>query len=160
MATLERVGFKWRVPDIQAAVSVAQMGKLDTLLADRRASASRYTAMLRDAEDLSLPDAGNANGHTYQSYVVRVRKGGRARRNKIMQGLADNNIQTRPGTHAVHRLGFYREKYGLKQSDFPNATLAEDTTITLPIFPEMQESDNRQVSDVILDLLSETAAEC
>jgi perosamine synthetase len=160
MATFDRVGFNLRLSDIQAAVGVAQMGKLDTLLADRRASASRYTAMLRDAEDLSLPDAGNANGHTYQSYVVRVREGGRARRNKIMQGLADNNIQTRPGTHAVHRLGFYREKYGLKQSDFPNAALAEDTTITLPIFPEMQESDNRLVSDLILDLLSETAAEC
>tara|TARA_R110002110_G_scaffold131064_2_gene311609 strand:- start:241 stop:1392 length:1152 start_codon:yes stop_codon:yes gene_type:complete len=160
MATFDRVGFNLRLSDIQAAVGVAQMGKLDTLLADRRASAARYTAMLRDADNLSLPVAGNVNGHTYQSYVVRVRQGGRERRNKIMQGLADNNIQTRPGTHAVHRLGFYREKYGLKHSDFPNAALAEDTTITLPIFPGMQESDNRLVADLILDLLAETAAEC
>lgn len=160
MATFDRVGLNLRLSDIQAAVGVAQMGKLGTLLADRRASASRYTAMLREAKDLSLPDAGNADGHTYQSYVVRVREGGRRRRNKIMQGLADNKIQTRPGTHAVHRLGFYREKYGFKQSDFPNAALAEDTTITLPIFPKMRDSDNRLVADLVLGLLAETAAEC
>ncbi len=47
------------------------------------------------------------------------------------------DIQTRPGTHAVHRLGYYRDKYGLGREDFPNAALCEDTTITLPIFPGM-----------------------
>jgi dTDP-4-amino-4,6-dideoxygalactose transaminase len=66
-----------------------------------------------------------------------------------MEQMAAADIQTRPGTHAVHRLGYYREKYGLLADDFPNAALCEDTTITLPIFPGMTEADQAQVVDVL-----------
>jgi len=147
MATFDRIGFNLRLSDIQAAVGVAQMAKLDRLLAERRAAAARYTEMLAANDGLALPTGGDAGGHTYQSYVVRVREGGRARRNAIMAALADDGIQTRPGTHAVHRLGYYRDKYGLKAGDFPNAALAEDTTITLPIFPGITEADQARVRD-------------
>jgi dTDP-4-amino-4,6-dideoxygalactose transaminase len=92
---------------------------------------------------------GDVEGHTYQSYVIRVLEGGRKRRNEIMSALADRNIQTRPGTHAVHRLGYYARKYELKSEKFPNAAIAEDSTITLPIFPNMTDADQQKVVDVI-----------
>jgi dTDP-4-amino-4,6-dideoxygalactose transaminase len=101
--------------------------------------------MLADVGDLQIPTAGPVAGHNYQSYVVRVVDGGRERRNRIMEHLAAENIQTRPGTHAVHRLGYYRQKYGLAADDFRNASLCEDTTITLPIFPGMTEDDQAVV---------------
>lgn len=66
-----------------------------------------------------------------------------------MATLAAAGIQTRPGTHAVHRLGYYKNKYGLRPEQFPNAALAEDTTITLPIFPNMTEEDQARVVDCI-----------
>jgi len=62
-----------------------------------------------------------------------------------MDFLSERGIQTRPGTHAVHRLGYYKEKYNLRPEMFPNACLAEDTTITLPLYPGMTEADQEFV---------------
>jgi dTDP-4-amino-4,6-dideoxygalactose transaminase len=137
MARFDRIGFNLRLSDIQAAVGVAQMGKLSKLVADRRQSARYYTENLRELNDLILPLAGDVEGHAFQSYVVRIAEGGRSRRNEIMSALAAADIQTRPGTHAVHRLGYYRKKYGIASEQFPSAVIAEDTSITLPIVPEM-----------------------
>jgi dTDP-4-amino-4,6-dideoxygalactose transaminase len=149
MATFDNLGFNLRFSDIQAAVGIAQMAKLDRLVADRRATARRYTELLRDVNQLVLPVGGDLEGHTYQSYVIRIVEGGRSRRNAVMQALAEAQIQSRPGTHAVHRLGYYRKKYGLAPEQFPNACAAEDTTITLPIVPFMQPSDQERVVEIV-----------
>jgi perosamine synthetase len=142
MATFDRLGFNLRLSDIQAAVGVAQMAKLDRLLTERRRLADGYSRRLAEVADVALPTGmGDVDGHTYQSYVVRLLEGGRTRRNRIMAVLAAKEIQTRPGTHSVPGLGYYRDKYGLRREDFPVAAMCEDTTITLPIFPGMTEAD-------------------
>ena len=145
MATFDALGFNLRLSDIQAAVGVAQMDKLDGLLTERKRRAEYYHELLQDMADLALPQAPTRCGHTYQSYVVRVKEGGMERRNQVMEALAHEGIETRPGTHAVHRLGYYRKKYKLQPEMFPNACLCEDQTITLPLFPEMTEDDEEFV---------------
>lgn len=154
MARFENLGFNLRLSDIQAAVGVAQMAKLERLLAERRQAARHYSTLLRDMADLRVPDFDTHEGHTYQSYVVRVLEGGRPRRNRLMAALGAVGIQTRPGTHAVHRLGYYAGKYGLKAGDYPNAVLCEDTTITLPIFPGMTATHREEVVAVLRKELS------
>ena len=141
MAPFDIVGYNLRLSDIQAAVGVAQMAKLDSLLDERRQRALGYHQRLKDIAGLSLPIEPEGYGHTYQSYVVRLLEGGRERRNATMEVLAAADIQSRPGTHAVHRLGYYSNRYGLAADDFPNACVCEDTTITLPIYPGMTEDD-------------------
>ncbi len=148
MGTFDRLGFNLRLSDIQAAVGIAQMRKLDALLKERRARALRYSTVLKHIEELALP-ADPWSGHTYQSYVVRVLRGGSARRNAIMDELAAHDIQTRPGTHAVHRLGYYAQKYGLEPTRFPNAALCEDTSVTLPLFPGMTDEDQDRVVRIL-----------
>ncbi|WP_421954171.1 DegT/DnrJ/EryC1/StrS family aminotransferase [Polaromonas sp.] len=145
MGTFGMLGYNLRMSDIQAAVGVAQLAKLSMLLDDRKRTASYYCEALRDAGDIALPLAGDVTGHTYQSFVIRVKEGGRQRRNTIMAAMAAEGLQTRPGTHAVHRLGYYRDKYMLSAEAFPNAVLAEDTTITLPIVPFMKPADHERV---------------
>lgn len=140
MARFDRIGFNLRLSDIQAAVGVAQMKKLDALLAERQHRAMRYQELLSTIPALVRPSTPPDCGHTYQSYVVRV-PAGNALRNKIMERLQAANIQSRPGTHAVHRLGYYKDRYGYQAGDFPRAVEAEDTTITLPIFPGMTDAD-------------------
>jgi dTDP-4-amino-4,6-dideoxygalactose transaminase len=154
MATFDRLGFNLRFSDIQAAVGVAQMAKLDRLLRERRARAERYHSLLAKAQQLALPPhMEQAGGHTYQSYVVRLIGADRNQRNAAMRRLAERGIETRPGTHAVHRLGFYATKYGFKPEDFPNAALCEDTTITLPIFPGMTDADQDKVVEILVQSL-------
>jgi len=145
MATFDRLGHNLRMSDIQAAVGLAQMEKAADLLRERRAAALRYTALLADSNGLALPLAGDLDGHTFQSYVVRLLEGGRERRNDVMEALEHDGIQTRPGTHAACNLGYYRTKYGIHPEDFPVATAAENTTITLPIFPGITEDDQHRV---------------
>jgi perosamine synthetase len=144
-----RLGYNLRLSDIQGAIGVAQMGKLDRLLAERRRLAARYDALLAGIDDLTAPTVPPACGHTYQAYVVLMRRGDRGRRNRLMQRMAADGIQTRPGTHAVHRLGYYASKYGLPPDRCPNACAAEDLSITLPLFPGMTEADQDLVVDSI-----------
>lgn len=148
MSTFDMLGFNLRMSDIQAAVGVAQLGKLDKLLHERRRLALQYTELLGGLDEFILPT--DDQGHTYQSYVVRLTDGDREKRNSVMEELASHGIQTRPGTHAVHRLGYYVNKYGLKPEKFPNACLAEDTSITLPIFPGMTDEKQKFVVTAIL----------
>jgi dTDP-4-amino-4,6-dideoxygalactose transaminase len=147
MSTFDLLGFNLRLSDIQAAVGVAQMAKLDRLLAERRRLALRYSELLAGIDEIVLPV--DDPGHTYQSYVTRLRTDDRDKRNSLMEHLAEQKIQTRPGTHAVHRLGYYANKYGLRPELFPNACRAEDSTITLPIFPGMTDDQQRLVAEAI-----------
>jgi len=150
MTTFNRIGFNLRLSDIQAAVGIAQMEKLENLVQSRIKCARRYDALLEGSEVIVRPMEGNRQGHTYQSYVIRLHGQTREKRNKVMAALAAENIQTRPGTHAAHQLGYYRDKYGLAPEAFPNAVLAEDTSITLPIFPGMTEDQQEFVASKLL----------
>lgn len=139
MGKFNFLGFNFRLSDIQASVGVAQMNKLDILLKDRIRVALLYKKFFSGVDNLLLPPSLENYEHTYQSYVIRLTKGGKAVRNRIMDVLIAKGIQTRPGTHAVHRLGFYRNKYSIKPGDFPNAIKGEDETISLPIYYGMSE---------------------
>ncbi|MBN2712349.1 MAG: DegT/DnrJ/EryC1/StrS family aminotransferase [Planctomycetes bacterium] len=145
MGSFDYLGFNLRLSDIQAAVGLAQLNKLDGLLAERCAAANSYSSLLAEIEEVAIPTVPAKCGHTYQSYVIRIQKGGVARRNLIMDEFQRQGIQTRPGTHAVHRLGYYAKKYGIDEAEFPNACDCEDTTITLPIFPGITIEDQMQV---------------
>lgn len=141
MSHVVRIGYNLRLSDIQGAIGVAQMDRLEGLLAERRSWAARYNAAFADSEDFILPFVPDKCFHTYQSYVVRLRDGGKKRRDRVMDELAEKGIWTRPGTHAVHRLDVYRERYGLRAEQFPMACQGEDETITLPIFPGMTDDN-------------------
>jgi perosamine synthetase len=140
MSNFDMLGYNLRISDIQAAVGIAQMAKLKRLLTERRRLALNYSKLMSNFKDIILPL--DDSGHTYQSYVIRMTNEKTLLRNQIMDHLISLNIQTRPGTHAVHRLGYFKKKYNLQDNDFMNAIKAEDTSITLPIFPGM--TNNQQ----------------
>jgi perosamine synthetase len=150
MAQFDQIGYNLRLSDIQAAIGLSQLEKLDSLLKERKKCAQYYLEELTTCEEISLP-ADPCGGHTFQSFVIRIKKGGLAKRNHIMDELKSLGIQTRPGTHAVVNLGYYKNKYGFKPTDFPQATLCEQTTITLPIFPGMSQAEQDYVIKNLLE---------
>ena len=154
MGRFDHLGYNLRLSDVQAAIGVAQMQKLDTLLVERQSRAQRYLELLADIDEIALPHSAPQCGHTYQSFVIRIVQGGRPRRNAVMEFLDQSSIQTRPGTHAVHRLGYYARKYNIQPADFPNASLAEDTSITLPLFPGMTDDQQDRVVAALRHSLS------
>ena len=152
MATFNYLGYNYRLSDVLGAIGVAQIAKLDGLLKERFAAAQNYYKLLENVEGILTPKVPEGYGHTYQSFVIRIVEGGTIRRNAIMDMLEENGIQTRPGTHAVHRLGYYAEKYGLKPEAFPVASACEDLSITLPIFPGMTFAQQEVVANLIKEL--------
>ena len=149
MGPFDHLGFNYRLSDIQAAVGIVQMSRLDHLLEERRACAHRYGALLKAVPWIDPPQEAAGFYHTFQSYVVWIRSDAPRSRNDIMLELERRGIQSRPGTLAVHLTNYYRDKYGYRPEDFPVSRRAQHETITLPIFPGMTASDQERVVDVL-----------
>lgn len=151
-------GYNQRMTDFQAALGSAQMDRAEAIIAERRRLAARYDDAFADLDWLRTPPRINAYGHGYQSYACLFQpdpvtpasvKKINARRNAWMDRLLQHGISTRPATHAVHMLAYYREKYGLAPEDFPNAFAANDCSISLPLFHGMTEAEQDHVIAVV-----------
>lgn len=140
------LGFNYRMTDLQGAVGLVQLAKLDNFIDERAQWAAFYTNALKDIPWLRLPETGNESRHGWQAYVTFVDPEKCPRpRNEIMQQLQDAGISTRPGTHAVHMLGYYSERFGIKADDFPGAKSCNDNTMAIPLHNRMTEDDYHYV---------------
>ena len=120
------------------------------IIAERQRLAKIYDDAFADLPWLKTPAHVEGLEHGYQSYpclfqpepitpqsVRRINQ----KRNEWMDHLQQVGISTRPATHAVHMLAFYKHKYELKPEDFPNAHAANDCSISLPLFNGMSEAE-------------------
>ena len=148
------LGYNYRMTDLQGAIGIEQMKKLDWMIENRIRLAQRYNEILRDVEWLKLPYVPSNCKHTYQSYVTLVAEDSPLSRNDIMQKLEDAEISTRQGTHAVHTLGYYKQKYGFQESDFPNSLKADRQSMALPLYPQMTDEEQDYVIKNLKDILS------
>ena len=134
------VGFNYRLNDIQAAVGLVQLGRLDELLTKRRAIAERYGRELPGIRGLEVPHVPAYARHTYQGYCVRVTAKSPIGRDDLMNNLLRRGIATRRGCMASHLERAHIRRWG-------TVTLARTeeiarSTVLLPIFPSM--SDDQQ----------------
>jgi perosamine synthetase len=140
------LGFNYRMTDLQGAVGIVQLKKLDTFIDERAEWAKFYQKELADIAWLRQPQQDEGSRHGWQAYVTHVDpKKAPMPRNEIMQILQDQGVSTRPGTHAVHMLAYYRDRYGIKPSDFPGAQDCNDNTMAIPLHNRMSEEDYRYV---------------
>ncbi len=151
MAPVEVLGYNYRLTDIQAAIGLVQLKKLDTFIAERSKWASFYKSRLGGLEWLRLPDEPAEGVHAWQSYVVNLDTASApVSRDSLMGQLAEAGIATRPGTQAVHMLDFYRRTFDIKPADFPCACAAAGNTISIPLHNRMDADDYEYVADAIL----------
>ena len=138
-----RLGFNYRMTDLQAAIGVVQLGRLPGILAERRSVAARYDRLLAGVPGLTLPVEPPGRRHVYQSYVVMLDSP--VERDRLALQLGAAGITSRPGTHAVHALEYYSSKYRLGSDDLPVAWRADRQSLTLPVYPGMAEDDQDYV---------------
>jgi perosamine synthetase len=145
--TYDEVGFNFRMTDMQAAVGITQLGRLDAFLQRRRYLAARYTESLRTLPWLQTPIVPACSLSNYQSYMVRLKDGSAAERDAIMQELLEKNISSRRAIMAIHRELPYRSARwdeGLEQTN-----LVADTGFILPLFHQMTDSDQDYVVEAV-----------
>ena len=147
------MGFNYRMTDLQGAVGSVQLKKLDAFISERARWAKFYRENLKEIEWLICPDEPPNGRHSWQAFVTYVDpKKAPLNRNEIMGKLQEAGISTRPGTHAVHMLNYYKDKYGLKETDFPEASQCDQNTMALPLHNKMLEEDYHFIVQVIKDL--------
>ncbi len=144
------LGYNYRMTDLQGAVGVVQIKKLDQFINEREKWANFYTKELDSIPWLRTPKHGADYKHGWQSFVTFVDEfKSPASRNEIMELLQQQGISTRPGTHAVHMLNFYKEKFNIQPSDYPGAQAANNYSMSIPLHNRMVAEDFDYVVSVI-----------
>jgi len=138
LAFLE-AGFNYRMSDILAAVGVAQLRKLDHIVAARRAVALRYTADLADIPGLRCPIEPEGAFHTYQSYVLLLEP--EMDRDRFLSDLRSRGIECTIGTYALHAQPFFSQSFGYTPGQLPRSWRAYTKAVTLPLFVGMTDEE-------------------
>lgn len=144
----DEVGFNFRMTDLQAAVGLVQLDKLDGVVARRRELAAGYAKAVAELPGLRLvadPEWGTTN---FQSCWLEVGPEYPVDRDGLLAALAEAEISARRGIMAAHRQPAYAE-LGLRPVPLTNTEHLTDSTLILPLFHQMSESEQARVIDVL-----------
>lgn len=149
LPAFDEVGFNFRMTDMQGAVGLVQMSRLDTLLSERSKRAAWYREELSDVGWLRQPSEPVGYKHAWQSYVTLVdEEASPAPRNELMGRLHSAGVSTRPGTHAVSALGAYRATANRCRT----AEWLQASTMAIPLHNRMSDDDFAYVVAAIRSL--------
>jgi dTDP-4-amino-4,6-dideoxygalactose transaminase len=147
------LGFNYRMTDMQGAVGLVQLGKLDRFIEERHSSAQYYRDGLQGVPWLRMPRFPQDGTHAWQAFVTYVEpESAPMPRNEIMERLQAAGIATRPGTHALHMLGYYRDRLGLAAESLPGAKACGDNTMAIPLHNRMSKEDYDYVINALSSL--------
>jgi dTDP-4-amino-4,6-dideoxygalactose transaminase len=141
-------GYKYNLPDLLAAIGVAQLKKADRFLAERRSIGARY-----------LKAFGAEAAHSFHLFSLRVRPERlRITRDEFIERLQERGIGTSVHFIPLHTMKYWRERYGLAPEDFPEALDKFSRTISLPIWQGMSDEQVERVIEAVLAIASESRA--
>jgi perosamine synthetase len=141
------VGYNYRMTDLQAAIGVVQLRKLDAMILERTAQAKHYDDLLRGLEEIEPPYVPPHSTHAYSSYLIRLRDKCPLHRDELLKLLAAKGISCRVGIQPLHHEPFYREQWG--RTVLPHTEEAAKNTLFLPIFPGLRTDQQDQVVSAI-----------
>jgi perosamine synthetase len=149
----DRLGFNYRLSDIACALGLAQLERLDSLLAARDRVAASYREALGDVEELQLPcpDVGG-NRRGWFVFVVQLPPG--VDRDAAVRALGDRGIQSKPYLPAIHLMSFYRERFGHREGEFPVCEEVAARSIALPFFPELTDGQIERVAESLGEVVA------
>jgi perosamine synthetase len=149
----DRLGFNYRLSDIACAVGIAQLERLDGMLADRARVAAMYREALGGVEGLTLPceDTGGAQRGWFV-FVVQLPHG--VDRDETVRRLAEQGVQSKPYLPAIHLMSFYRERFGHREGEFPVCEDIAARSLALPFFSGVGEGQVGRISSALLSTLT------
>lgn len=145
------VGYNYRMTDIQAAIGIKQLEKLDWIVGERRKVARFYDKAFSQLPHIQLPAERTGQHSNYQSYSIYIKNDYPIERNKLMQLLLDRGIATRRGVMTTHRESAYKATQ--KDVSLPISEDMQDRSIILPLFVPMQPSDLTYIAETFSDLI-------
>jgi len=149
-------GFKYNMMDIQAAIGIHQLAKLDGFIEKRTELAEFYNRELADVAELALPQyAPYEQRHAWHLYtpLVRIEKLG-INRMQFMEELKKQNIGSGLHYRAIHQHPYYRSLLNVPDQELPVASYASERIVSLPLFPRMTLDDARDVVEAIKTVIA------
>lgn len=153
----DRLGFNYRLDDLSCALGIAQLERLDELLAERARVAALYTEALSGVDELVLP-CPDEGGHrrSWFVYVVQLPPG--VDRDVAVVAMRARGVDTKPYLPAIHLMSFYRERFGHREGEFPVCEEVARRSLALPFFPELSEGEVEQVVEALGEVIAEALA--
>lgn len=147
-------GFKYNMPDITAAVGLAQLEKAEFFRKERQRCAMHYMNTLKDIPALDLPCHNcPVENHAWHLFPVVIRPEAPVTRNQFIQLMTQSGIGTSVHYKPLHRMSFYRDAYHLCESDFPNAERIWQGTVSLPIYPDLTDDQLCHITTTVQAIL-------
>ncbi|MEI6126491.1 MAG: DegT/DnrJ/EryC1/StrS aminotransferase family protein, partial [Pseudomonadota bacterium] len=147
-------GFKYNMMDMQAALGIHQLKRVEAYLKRREQLWSCYDEAFADLPLQLPPPAEKDTRHARHLYTILLKiEDLKVNRDKVLQALHEENIGT--GIHfiALHQHPYYRETYGYKKEDFPHALYVSERTISLPLSAKLTDDDAKDVIDAVTRVL-------
>lgn len=145
-----RVGFNYRMTNVQGAIGVVQMQRLESILAARRRLGRRYTELLSDVKGVEPPAVPSHVETNYQSYMVAITPASALHRDDVMAELRRAGIATRPGVTAIHQQEVY---LGWERQPLPVTDEAVGNRLILPLYPQMTDAEQDEVVGRLTELV-------
>ena len=143
-----RLGFNYRLSDIHCALGLAQLSRLEQMLAQRASVADLYGARLKNIAGVVLPPPAKEGRLSWCVYVVRLTdRYTRTDRDHVLRGLRDAGIGCSNYFQPIHLQPLYVERFGFQRGDFPVTERIADRTLALPFFNALTASQVDEVMD-------------
>jgi perosamine synthetase len=143
-----RLGFNYRLDDVSAALGIAQVERLDRILALRREAADRYRELLAGVAGVEPPCEDDAE-HVRSWFVYVVKLDEDVDRNGVIARLAEQGVASAPYLPCIHTQGYMRERYGFREGMFPVAEETSRRTLALPFFTLIERDDQEYVVEAL-----------
>ncbi|HKB41770.1 MAG TPA: DegT/DnrJ/EryC1/StrS aminotransferase family protein, partial [Gemmataceae bacterium] len=147
-------GFKYNMTDIQAALGIHQLRRLEGFQARRREIVARYDAAFAGLEELELPARRAHVEHAWHLYVIRLHRDRlRVDRAAFIAALTERRIGTSVHFIPIHLHPYYRDRYGFRPEDFPVASREYERIVSLPLYPRMSDRDVEDVIEAVTEVV-------
>ena len=153
----ERLGYNYRMDEMSASLGLTQLQKIDFLISERCKIAGWYDQALAAYSDLiQIPQTAIGNTHTYFVYVVTLKTNEKIRDSVILD-LKNEGIQTKPYLPSIHLLSFYKDRFGYHEGDYPISEKISSTSLSLPIYIGLNQSDIENICSTLNQVLMKYA---
>ena len=148
-------GFKYNMPDLNAAIGLAQLERADQMRDRRQRCAEYYFERLAGLPGVDFPPQHvAAEDHAWHLFPIVLRPDARVVRNALIPMLAERGVGTSVHYKPLHRMSYYRDRYGLDPADFPEAERTWRGCLSLPIYPTLGEEELEYVCECLWDILA------
>jgi dTDP-4-amino-4,6-dideoxygalactose transaminase len=147
-------GYKYNLPDVAAAIGLAQLERAESFRKERERCARYYFERLSgfDSIDLPLLHVPMAE-HAWHIFHIILKEDSPVSRNQFIELMAEKGIGTSVHYKPLHRMTYYRERYGLQPENYPNAERIWNGCVSLPIYPSLVDDDLDYICTTIISLL-------